>query len=355
MYDFLYHARVIRSALIGRVAGSLLLLIVAFGCVRQFASNDDNDVLTHLLGEYRSQAATGIPGFSVVDRVARAYRSREEESDMVAFLSSHVQRFATDPNNGTYLIYIGDHYREIGATEIAREYYLRSLTRYPKLVREDADTHVAALNRLLAVTGNAQERIGYYSQLLERFEDYVDPGRTYYYLAREYERAGLWDDAYDAYERFLAFPETDIPGEPGARREIATKLSFYESSRDWTWQELEALVASIKSALWSQNTAALLRHRARENFFTMSWEQQESDANSQIPSFDIGFFLRRSRVRYAEQLDLASNAHEAYLRTWGWSHRIPTWYLYFRRVDFPSDPEINGTWEWAGIYFGEAL
>ncbi|MDR1596788.1 MAG: tetratricopeptide repeat protein, partial [Treponema sp.] len=44
---------------------------------------------------------------------------------------------------------------------------------------------------------------------------------------------------------------------------------------------------------------------------------------------------------------------EAYLRTWGWSQYISTWYLYFRKINFPSDPEIHGRWEWAGIYYGE--
>ena len=60
-----------------------------------------------------------------------------------------------------------------------------------------------------------------------------------------------------------------------------------------------------------------------------------------------------SRLRCASELDPDSNAQEAYLETWGWSYyRIRTWYLYFRKVHFPADPEINGHWEWAGIYFG---
>ena len=59
------------------------------------------------------------------------------------------------------------------------------------------------------------------------------------------------------------------------------------------------------------------------------------------------------RIHYNRDLDRDSNTREAYLRTWGWSYRIKTWYLYFRRVHFPADPEIHGQWEWAGIYFGE--
>ncbi|MCI6442425.1 MAG: tetratricopeptide repeat protein, partial [Spirochaetia bacterium] len=46
---------------------------------------------------------------------------------------------------------------------------------------------------------------------------------------------------------------------------------------------------------------------------------------------------------------------EAYLRTTGWSNYVNVWYLYFRKVNFPADPEIHGRWEWAGIYYGEKL
>jgi len=41
------------------------------------------------------------------------------------------------------------------------------------------------------------------------------------------------------------------------------------------------------------------------------------------------------------------------LRTWGWHQYLSTWYLYFRKIYFPADPEIHGRWEWAGIYYGE--
>jgi hypothetical protein len=62
--------------------------------------------------------------------------------------------------------------------------------------------------------------------------------------------------------------------------------------------------------------------------------------------------MRGNRIRYADRLDASSNSTEAFLKTWGWS-QISTWYLYFRKIYFPSDPEIHGRWEWAGVYYGE--
>ena len=58
----------------------------------------------------------------------------------------------------------------------------------------------------------------------------------------------------------------------------------------------------------------------------------------------------------ADAPELEADGDEAYLWTYGWGElRIRDWYLYFRKVHMPSDPEINGSWEWAGVYLGQRL
>jgi hypothetical protein len=86
----------------------------------------------------------------------------------------------------------------------------------------------------------------------------------------------------------------------------------------------------------------------------MSWNRDENDVNSQDES-SMYSWMRGSRVRYSDSLDEASTPNEAYLRTWGWNSYVKVWYLYFRKVDFPLDPDIHGNWEWAGIYLGNKL
>jgi hypothetical protein len=71
--------------------------------------------------------------------------------------------------------------------------------------------------------------------------------------------------------------------------------------------------------------------------------------------FNFYDFMAGNTIEYQARLDSSSNAGEAYLRTWGWSQYLSVWYLYFRTIYFPSDPEIHGRWEWAGIYYGEKL
>jgi hypothetical protein len=88
-----------------------------------------------------------------------------------------------------------------------------------------------------------------------------------------------------------------------------------------------------------------------DKFFTMGWSQDETDMFTHT-NIDISSFLN-SRIYIAKDLDPMSNEKEAFLWTSGWSYRIKTWYLYFKKIDYPADPEINGRWEWAGILFGE--
>ena len=304
--------------------------------------------------QYQSYDLSEQIPFPIVERTAQTIRERDGVPAMVRFLTGHVQSRPADPNNSYYLSVVGNIYRERSAHALSRQYYRRALFGYPDVQVRSISSHRVAIRELLEIVETPDERVEYLRYLGDYYPDSIDRGLLAFSLGQAYEAGGRWEEAYESYRVFLSVPETVIPGAPDVRRDIARRLAFYDSNRRWTNRDLDDLVGEIKNALWSQDPTRLLRHRAGANFFAMSWEQEESDENSDIPTFDIGAFLRRSRVRFEDELELTSNANEAYLRTWGWSHRIPTWYLYFRRVDFPADPEIHGTWEWAGILFGES-
>jgi tetratricopeptide (TPR) repeat protein len=338
----------------------LLLLLSLVGCGESgdyFAvgTKEDRQEL-RLLRQMLQEEPEDSPRHSVlVQQIARKLLAAGSPEKMRIFLTEHVQSHLDDPVNGYYLYLVAGSYEEAEAAPVRRMYLRRVLRNYPDVQVEGSSTHLLALQELVELVEEPEERVSYYRQLLERFSHRLDPGELYYRLAESHEAAGEWDEAYQAYREFLNYPETRIPGVPKVHREVRQKLAFYDSGKEWTMNNLDDLVGEIKRAIYLQNTPLLLRYRAGTGFFTMSWEQEESDFNSRIDSFNIGAFLRRSRVSFASDLHISSNAQEAYLRTWGWSHRIPVWYLYFRRVDYPADPEVHGDWEWGGIYFGESL
>jgi hypothetical protein len=145
-----------------------------------------------------------------------------------------------------------------------------------------------------------------------------------------------------------------VPGKPNATRVIKERVDFYDSSKDWTAESLDELRRIITWAIVNKNVRTFLQYRAGVNFFTRSWEQDPDDPNAE-PEWELGALLLPSRVSVGRTVDIDSDGDEAYLYTFGWGLRIKTWYLYFRKVYYPPDPDIHGTWEWAGIYLGERL
>ena len=63
-----------------------------------------------------------------------------------------------------------------------------------------------------------------------------------------------------------------------------------------------------------------------------------------------------NRIIFADKSEEFSNDSEVYLKTTNWNFpNMRTWYLYFKRIDYPYDNNINRGWEWSGVYFGNPI
>ena len=302
--------------------------------------------------------------FVLIKQISDVLANSGNPEKLILFLTTWVEDHPYDPYNAFYLLVVAETYEDMGAMPFAAHYYERILKNHPDLVVQSSSIHLHCLKRLLALVESPEDRIDYYKELISRFTENIDPAATYYFLARLYEEVGQWDQAIQTYKKYLQFPEAAIPGFPEAYQQIKYKVDFYNSDKSWTVRELQTLVDEIKRAIWSRNSLKLLSYKTKINFFTKSWEQRVGDPgltgskDTQTADLDIGFFLLKSRVQIDSELSPDSDSREAFLRTTGWHttqwvYRIPTWYLYFRRIDYREDPEIDGRWEWAGIYFGE--
>ncbi len=72
---------------------------------------------------------------------------------------------------------------------------------------------------------------------------------------------------------------------------------------------------------------------SKVNFFAISWEEGEGTTEPEFIE-NLAAFLS-PRITVDNKLDRASNQQEAYLKTADWEYRIRTWYLYFRKINFP--------------------
>lgn len=289
--------------------------------------------------------------FMIVQEIAKTLRAAGLPRRRALFLTSYAETHPLDPYNSYYLLAVAEGYRDMGQVPLAAHYYERILRNYTDAVVDGQSIHLTALGELIAGEEDPQRLAELYKEMIGRYRDAIDVGRSHFLLGRAYEALGEWGLAVSSYQAYLRHPDTHVPGFPNVRREVLAKVNFHFSDKSWVKDDLDTLVSELKRAVARRDGRALRGLRSQSGFFAMSWEQQVAGEHT-APAFDLTQFSL-SKVRFDDAMDPSSNTDEAFIRTTGWSHRVKTWYLYFRRIDFKADPEIDGSWEWAGIFLGE--
>ncbi len=312
----------------------------------------EKDELIQLSQAMNEQSNNPEINFILIQEISKILHGQGELEILNLFLTTYVEKNPKDPFNGYYLLMTAQNYLTSEAIPFAIHYFDRILKNYADLRVRGQSIHYICLSNLIELVDIPQKKVNYYKELLSNFGNDIEKGPAYFYLAKTYEELGEWNLSIQAYKNFLQYPESNVPGYPEAVSKIKPIIDFYDyRNKNWTMENLEDLVNSVKYAIRTKDYRRLSNYRAKINFFAVSWEQEKTEANTDFLD-KLNTFMK-NRVRYSLDMDAESNMQEAYLKTWGWSYRISTWYLYFRRVNFPADPEIHGQWEWAGIYFGD--
>jgi len=289
--------------------------------------------------------------FAVTREIAGSFARLKDYDRLIHFLSSKTINHPSDPYNGYYFLMIAYAFLQQDSEPIAALYFDLILNNYPDMIINDESIHHLCLRHLINLNAIPERQVFYYQELISRYSEKIDLGSTYFMLGQACERVGDWNGAIQAYTNYLPFSGSLIPGFPNALLYARQQVDFSRSSKDWTFESLPALRRAIQSAIDEANPYQLMQYQAKVNFFARSWEQLETD--TRMAFSNLALFMNEY-IRYAPNLEASSTATEAYLRTTGWSSiSIPTWYLYFRKIYFPQEPEIHGRWEWAGIYYGE--
>jgi tetratricopeptide (TPR) repeat protein len=316
-------------------------------------TREDKAELTELFSLLDAAGHDEVARFAAIRQIASKLLEKREYGLLTAFLVN-ASEGGTSAYSGWYLFTAAYAYELEGAAPIAALYYDRIVKNLPDIVVDGRSIHYECLSRLIETVSSPERKIEYYKDIIARFPDEADMGRILFLLGKEYEKVGDWDLAVKTYSKFLPYFNASIPGQPDALQHARNVVDFYNSPKDWAYEDLQTLVSNVKAALAAGDPSRLKRYRAKVNFFAVSWHRDEAEAESQA-FFDFAEFMSGGRVYAADALDPSSSSRDAYLRTWGWSERISTWYLYFRKIYFPADPDIHGRWEWAGIYFGEKM
>ncbi|MBR5400500.1 MAG: tetratricopeptide repeat protein [Treponema sp.] len=336
----------------------LFLSFFMFSCTPNnytttYTAEETQKQLNYLL---QTQKLDSKQRYTIINQIANSLLAAQDYQGVILLLTEWVEKNPDDMYNSYWLLMTAHAYLSLGAEPVAEYYFDRILANCPDLLVKGNSIHFTCLQNLIQISKTPSHRIKYFNELINKFPQNVNTTELYLRLALEYENDNQWDQALKACELFLQQPDAttiQIPGEPDAYKNARHLIDFNNSSKDWTFETLDELVNAVKKAISNRDWRALDRYKAKVNFFSMSWRQDETAANSQ-EEFSMGNWMIR-KAHYADTLDESSNANEAYLKTWGWNTYISTWYLYFRKVNFPLDPDINGNWEWAGIYLGNKL
>jgi len=341
-----------------RVVGLFVLVAALAGCgvtdtryyLGAFDQNQELRELFRLFSTEKDQENR----FVLITQIAAGLANEGRVDREILFLTSHVEKNPADIYNGYYLLLVADAYRDMKAVPFAIHYYRRILSNYGDLLVKGTSIHLQCLQELLSLETDPDAKIGYYKELSSRFPD-QSPGINWYYMAKSYEEVGEWEQSIQAYQKFIGSVDVDVTGDALALRDASEKVNFYNSAdKGWLVPDLNTLVAGVRDAISTKNITRLRRFQAQVNFFQEPWDQTQLISEETV-NYNIINYLLTSNVAMDSQLDIAANGREATLRTTGWNFRPSTWYLYFRQVDFPANPDINMQWEWAGIYFGEKL
>ena len=343
-------------------AAILLIIFLALTCETQAANIDpyyiigskENKEHFRVLFDLLALEEPGTEDeFAVIREIAASYIRLKDYDRLIHFLNDITIKNPNDPYNSYYLLMIAYAFMQQESLPIAALYFDLIVKNYPDFIINDESIHLVCLRHLIILNNNPERQVWYYNELITRFPESIDLGASYFLLGQACEKIGDWNGAIQAYANYLPYTGTTIiPGFPNADQYARQQVDFSRSPKDWTFESLPALRAAIEEALDTVNPWRLSRIQAKVNFFGRSWGQTETD-DARMVDFNLAEFMYNNRIRYASSLDASSNASEAFLRTTGWSSYLPTWYLYFRKIYFPQDPEIHGRWEWAGIYYGE--
>ena len=337
-----------------KILFGLFAVICMAGCDSATSFSETQQQLCDILEQ---QELPPESRYTIINRIASNLLAAKEYNQLIIFLTGYVEENPDDTYNAYWLLMTAYVYMQLEAKPMAEYYFDRIINTCQDLEVQGQSIHFLCLQNLIQISQNSTHRISYFTEIINRFPQLVNTTELYYRLAVEYENEGEWDLALKSYSDFLAQEDASsiqITGEPNAYTNAQRLVDFNDSPKDWTFESLEALEKAVKQAITNYNYKSLDKYKSKVNFFAMSWRQDMYDTNSQ-EDFSMQGFMRGNRIRYNAELDEASNPNEAYLRTWGWNNYVSVWYLYFRKVNFPIDPEIHGRWEWAGIYYGEML
>jgi len=336
----------------GIIVAFFIIILLSTSCKGDNKLTDQAEALITIL-DNQSDSEQG--SYSTASRLVPLLIQLENHQKALQILNILRIRFPDGLYYSWYNYQSALIYESRGEIPFALIYFIKSVISGQNLIEKESENsiHFKSLQKISSLETDYEKKVWALQELRQRFPGQIDPGPYFLELGKTYDALSEWEKSREAYTNFLKFPVKKKSGTHGSKEEyqhIKERMDFHEASKSNTYESLDKLITVIKTAINKKDSYQLERAMSKD-FFAMSWQQVKGEAFTQA-KFQARDFMS-SKVYYNNKIDPDSNKTEAYLKTSGWSWKIRTWYFYFKRVNYPDNPEINGRWIWAGIYLGE--
>lgn len=337
----------------------LTFLFMIFSCTDIYRNRPA--VMTHdqrLFIEFKSrynEEASIDDKITWADSGVKLFNTREMAADLIE-LYKDISEVEKDLSFREYLYF---HLSEIywkNQNLILFAYYAGRMTEKSNKLKHDGNYigYITGL-KVIKLDGYEDFKIEYYKKLLTEYREYVDDILLLYELSALYKSVYNLDDAIPVMKELISVASrSKIIDERINIGAIKNEVDFYYSRKNWIYKDLSELINRIKFAVNTSNVALLRNYVSGIGFFVRFF-------NSDDEKWDVNDIILNRRyigryIQFANTFEDISNENEVFLETKGWLlPQMRTWYLYFRKIDYPYDERINGGWEWQGIYFGNWL
>ncbi len=333
--------------------GTILINIIPFDpgkfYLQSYEKNQENDEISFQL----------IKKIVALEEGQSDSQIRSSNTTLIRLLKNHITQHPDDKYILFYTYTLGTLYKERQNTHLARYYFQNVVNKFIDATgqRTQNSKNILLYRSLLALSDlnkNPFNLVFYHEALLQNFtEQLANPDNNLYLLGQNYDAIAEWDKAYANYQTVLLSPRHTLQQDAYGRREkIFFRLERKRAKRKTVvWNNAEEARRSIRYALYNYNNNNAIKRLRSPGFFTAHWNESLLDPNAHVPNFDITAVVARSNLSVTNEFSPFSTEHSKLWKTTGWG-RIPTWYFVFSQIREPDRPEINGKWEWSGIYFG---
>ncbi len=302
-----------------------------------------------------NESMTSADKINLANEMFDIYGNSDKKNELSQLFISAAYSTKDEVFSGYLFYLISDIYLRSDAKYLALYYMLKVDESVYDLDVEGYKLGYLLGLKCLKIDGYPEVKKEFYKKLINRYPDMVDMAQLYFDLAELYKNQYEMNLALNYYERLLdMYSKGKIEDDRFNLSRIRENVGFYKNSKTWIYKDLNELIDKIKYAIDSRNQDLLYQYVPNSGFKVCFFKSSDN-RNWTLRELGIARWWGR-QISFSSKVEEFSNENEIYIETTNWSFpQLHSWYFYFKKIDYPYDDNINGGWEWKGIYFGNWL